>query len=155
MLFELCRAQRQQNMYECNGQLHAADVCLLKSKEQPFQMYDTPSGSCEMCNNNRWIIWETLLVWLNKFVEYSHPSLKEMKSLNPRWSFISHQKYQAHLLILISISRDNNDIILCFPLHTTYCLQPLDVSFMRPFLYYQEEMRKWPITHHGNRVTIY
>lgn len=50
----------------------------------------------------------------------------------------------------------NHVIILCFPPHTTHCLQPLDVSFMRPLsIYYSQQLNYFLLNHSGRIVGLH
>lgn len=54
------------------------------------------------------------------------------------------------------MAREKNVVILTFLPHSTYRLQPLDVTDMAPLsTYYEQEVKKWLFTHPERCVTIY
>jgi hypothetical protein len=77
--------------------------------------------------------------WINHFIQFTNPS-KERPLLLILDGHMTHVKN----ISLLEIARQNHLYILVLPPYTTYCLQPLDVSFMFPLSsYYEQEVKCW------------
>lgn len=122
-----------------------------RAKSNPLLMDDAPPGSFAVYNKSGWITKETFLVWFKRFVNFSHPSVEK-----PVLLILDGHSTHTKSIELINAARKEHVILLCFPPHTTHRLQPLDVSVMAPLsAYYEQEVRKWLISHPGRAVTIY
>lgn len=110
----------------------------------------TPPASFATYHKSGWINKDTFILWFKKFLEFSNPSREK-----PVLLLLDGNKSHTKSLE-INLARERNVVTLAFPPHTTYRLQPLDVTAMAPLsTYYEQEVRKWLFTHPGRCVTIY
>ncbi|KAF2894018.1 hypothetical protein ILUMI_12155 [Ignelater luminosus] len=122
-----------------------------RKRENSLSMDDAPPGSFAYYHESGWINAESFLYWFKRFIEYANPSPQK-----PLLLILDVHRSHSKSMALIDLARENNVTLLYFPLHTTHRLQSLDALFMAPLsAYYEQEVRRWMVAHHGRAVIIY
>nr|XP_034194535.1 uncharacterized protein LOC117610815 [Osmia lignaria] len=116
---------------------------------RPDLMVNASPGAWGVCSDSGWITAELFLQWFKKFVVFSGASKD-----NPVLLLLDGHSIHTKNFGLIDEARANGVIILYFPPHTTHCLQPLDVAFMKPLsTYYDQTITTWLRSNPGRVVT--
>jgi len=103
-----------------------------------------------VASKSGWVDQDIFMKWFAHFVKYAKPSV-EQPHLLLLDGHISHKS-----LALIDMAREHGVIIIIFPPHTTYKLQPLDRVMYCPLkTFYNQECDKWLVNHPGKRITDY
>ncbi|KAK9686953.1 DDE superfamily endonuclease [Popillia japonica] len=76
---------------------------------------------------NGWMTAETFLKWLRHFAWFTKPSADDAALL----IVDGHRSHKE--LDVTTYARENHVHMLSIPPHTTHKLQPLDITFMKPF----------------------
>ncbi|CAH0727622.1 unnamed protein product, partial [Brenthis ino] len=120
-----------------------------RKRMKPELLDGAPAGSWGECHESGWIQGPLFVLWLKRFIEWSH-STKD----NPALLLLDGHAAHVKSVEVIDLARENGVILLCFPPHCTHRLQPLDVGFMRPIsTYYSSEIKNWLRSHPGRVVT--
>ncbi|KAJ8882035.1 hypothetical protein PR048_018523 [Dryococelus australis] len=121
------------NLYECCRKLDATYV--FPRKRGNLLIDDAPPGSFAVYHVSDWRTKETFLAWFRWFLDFSNPGFQK-----PVLLILDCHSSHAKSLELINLARESNVGLLCFPLHTTHRLQPLNVSFKAPLsAFYEQE----------------
>jgi hypothetical protein len=125
-------------------------IFLRKRMQKEFQL-NLPPGAWAEVHETGWMTKPSFCTWFQKFIEHLR-ARKESAVLLLLDGHGSHTKS----LELINLGTEYGIILLCFPPHCTHRLQPLHVSFMKPFsLYYEEEVRGWLRRNPGKVVPLF
>ena len=88
--------------------------------------------------------------WFDHFCKFAKPSQDDSVLL-----LLDGQATHIKNLTLLKAAREQNVHILCFPLHTSHKLQPLDRSFINPFkTFYSQECSVYLRNHPGQVITL-
>jgi len=94
---------------------------------------------------------EIFVEWMHHFNKHTNLTIS-----NPVLLLLDGHAIHVKNIPVIDIAKKHHITILCFPLHTTHKLQPLDISFMRPLsIYYIQEVNLYLVNHPGRVITIY
>jgi len=94
---------------------------------------------------------EIFVEWMHHFNKHTNLTIS-----NPALLLLDGHAIHVKNIPVIDIAKKHHITILCFPLHTTHKLQPLDISFMRPLsIYYIQEVNLYLVNHPGRVITIY
>jgi hypothetical protein len=108
-----------------------------------------PPGTRFACTENGWITSDVFTQRLKHFIQTTKPS-KETKVLLLLDGYTTHTKN----LQAVNLARENGVILLSLPAHTTHCLQPLDVGFLKPHsVYFNQPCDKWMRQHPMRTIT--
>ena len=104
-------------------------MLVFKRKRVKNSLLDnTPSGTIGGCSDNGWITTKLFQLFVQHLVKYIGCS----KSNEALLILDGHRSHTKNLM-LIDFARDNGLVILSILPHATHKLQPLDVSFFKPF----------------------
>jgi hypothetical protein len=118
--------------------------------QQEFQL-NLPPGAWAEVHETCWMTKPLFCTWFQNFIEF--PGARKE---SPVMLLLDGHGSHTKSLEMISLGRENGVILLCFPTHSTHRLQPLDVSFMKPFsLYYEHEVQGWLRRNPGKVVTLF
>lgn len=114
-------------------------------------MNGTPPGSVYDCHPSGWIQSEIFTKWFKHFIDHVKPTEEDPVLL----VFDGHFTHTRNIDV-INIARKNHVIIVCLPPHSSHKMQPLDVSFMKPFkTFYSQEIEMWLRANPGRVVSVY
>lgn len=120
-----------------------------RKRMKPELLDGAPVGSWGECHESGWIQGHLFILWLKRFIEWSHASKED-----PVLLLLDGHATHVKSIEVIDLARENGVVLLCFPPHCTHRLQPLDVGFMKPLsTYYSNEVKKWLRAHPGRVVT--
>lgn len=120
-----------------------------RKRMKPELLDGAPAGSWGECHESGWIQGHLFIIWLKRFIEWSHSSKDD-----PVLLLLDGHATHVKSIEVIELARENGVILLCFPPHCTHRLQPLDVGFMKPLsTYYGNEIKSWLRSHPGRVVT--
>lgn len=88
---------------------------------------DGPPGAVYTCSHNGWTNESIYIKWLRHFIDYSKPTAEQLVLLIID-NHNSHCTLEAW-----EVAKANHVVMLSFPPHSSYRLQPLDVIFFGPF----------------------
>ncbi|CAK9823984.1 MFS-type transporter clz9 [Anthophora retusa] len=88
----------------------------------------SPPGSWGRCSDTGWMMSEIFFEWMTKFIKFLHVSIEKLVLL----LLYGHSTHTKNLAV-IDLAREHGVIMISFPPHCSHQLQPLDVSFMKPF----------------------
>ena len=109
-----------------------------------------PVGCIGGANPSGWINEDLFVVYLKHFINFTRCS-KEKKVL---LILNSHEVHAS--LAAMDVAKENGVILLTLPPKTSHKLQPLDVSYYKPFkTAYSRAMDNWMLSHPGKAITIY
>jgi hypothetical protein len=81
-----------------------------------------PTGCQASCTDNGWINGETLLQWLQFFVEQVRPT-----PVSKVWLILDNHESQKYVKVF-DYATENSVLFLSFAPHTAHKMQPLDIS---------------------------
>ena len=114
-------------------------------------MDGSPPGAVCVCHPSGWMQLEIFSQWFDHFLTFSGAS----KS-HPVLLILDGHSTHVRNLDVINKARDFGVMIICLPAHCSHKMQPLDVSFMKPFsTYYNTEVAKWLRNHPGRTVSVF
>lgn len=126
-------------------------IIFKRVRYSPLLAQGAPPGSIVTNSESGYINTELFVQWVKHFINVVKPTT-ENKVLLLLDGHTTHSKNLEAILL----ARDNGIILLQLPGHTTHRLQPLDVSFFKPFNgYYTEAVEKWLRANPGQSVTQY
>ena len=109
-----------------------------------------PYGTVGVPSASGWIDVDIFVRYLLHFIQHVKPS-ETNKCIIDLDGHISHKSMKA-----IDLARQNNVTLVTLPPHTSYRLQPLDITLFRPQkTTYYREMDKWMLAHPIQRITGY
>jgi hypothetical protein len=118
--------------------------------QHEFQL-NLPPGAWAEVRETRCMTKNLFCTWFQTFIE-----LSGARKESPVLLLLDRHGSHTKRLELINFGTEDGVILVCFPPHCTHRLQPLDVSFMKPFcLYYEEEVRGWLRRNPGKVVTLF
>ena len=98
-----------------------------------------------------WMDREIFVRWLQHFIN----NVKTSKAKPVLLVLHGHSSHTGNLHA-IDLARDNGVMLLSLPPHTTHRLQPLDVSYFKPFnTYFDQASDTWLRSNPGRRITVY
>ena len=110
-----------------------------------------PAGTVFHCNESGWMDTDRFIIWLRHFVSVVKPTRDETVIL-----ILDGYVLHTRNLAAIVMAQENGVIMLSLPPHTTYRLQPLDVSVFKPLqTYYSQETEKLQRCHPGRRINTF
>jgi hypothetical protein len=116
---------------------------------KPELLDGAPAGSWAECHESGWIQGYLFVLWLKRFIEWSHATKED-----PILLLLDGHATHLKNIEVIDLARQNGVVLLCFPPHCTHWIQPLDVGFMKPLsIYYSNEVKKWLRSHPARVVT--
>jgi hypothetical protein len=130
------------------GGSYVPPLIIFPRKRMKNELMDgAPPGSIFAFHKSGWIQMDMFTTWFKHFINYVKPSAEDPVLL----VLDGHFSHTRNLEVVL-LARDSFVTIVCLPPHCSHKLQPLDVSFMRPFKnYYNEEVRTW-LANHRNPV---
>lgn len=133
-----------------SGQVLPPVFVFPRKKMKPSLTEHAPSGSMQCVSDNGWITEDIFTQFLEHFVGIVR-CRKERKILLILDGHSTHTKN----LTAITYACENGIIMLSLPPHCTQKMQPLDVSFFRPFkAAYDKACRQWMHNHAGRRILM-
>lgn len=81
-----------------------------------------------LCHPSGWMQAGIFSQWFDHFLKYAKPSKED-----PVLLILDGHTTYTNNLDFIEKARNNHNTVVCVPLHCSHKLQPLDVSFIRPF----------------------
>ncbi|XP_011158213.2 uncharacterized protein LOC105194806 [Solenopsis invicta] len=110
-------------------------------------MKDAPPGSIGRCHSSGWVQTDLFIEWFEHFIKKAKPTKR-----SPILLILDGSYPHSRNIDVIDIARKNYVTLLSIPPHTTYKMQPLDRTFLRPFKqYYSEYICAW---HRDNQRTM-
>ena len=123
----------------------------LRVRMKPELMDGTPPGSQYACHKSGWMQADIFTQWFRHFLRCSGASHE-----NPVLLVLDGHLTHAHNLDIIDLARDIGVVLLSIPPHSSHRMQPLDVSFMKPFsTFYTQEVEKWLRNNHPRILTMH
>ena len=118
--------------------------------DEARMMNGVPNSCLGLASPTGWMTSDNFLSVLGHFALHTKCSKdhKVLLIMNNHESLLSVEG--------INFARDNGIVILTLPPHTSYKLQPLDVSIFGPFkTFYNQGLNEWMLEHPGRVDTIY
>lgn len=101
-------------------------------------MDGAPPGSVWACHPSGWIQTHIFTMWFDHFIKHTHT---HPTADNPVLIVLDGHNTHTRNIELLEKARRSHVHIICLPPHSSHKLQPLDVSFMKPFkTYYTSEI---------------
>ncbi|XP_036141809.1 uncharacterized protein LOC105833706 isoform X2 [Monomorium pharaonis] len=109
-----------------------------------------PMGCAGAANLSGWMNEDTFLLYITHFIKYTRPS-KDNRVL------LLLDNHDSHLSIkALNIAKENGIVILSFPSHCSYRMQPLDISGYGPLKkYINSAMDTWMHNNQEKKITIH
>jgi hypothetical protein len=108
-------------------------------------MDNAPNESLAVCEKSGWMTSLVFRQYLEHVVKHSHATID-----NPILLVLDGHSSHTKSLEVLEYATQHGVIMICLPPHTTHKLQPLDVSFFKPFnTYYDQHVQRWLRAHPG------
>lgn len=121
-----------------------------RKRANPEFLERKPDGAWAEFSPSGWIDGDIFLAWTKRFIKYNGCSKER-----PMLLLLNGHASRVKNVDVIDLAEANGVIIIYFPPHCTYRMQPLDVGFMNPFsMYYTKEVEKWLRLHPGQTVNL-
>ncbi|KAL7299769.1 hypothetical protein TKK_0007516 [Trichogramma kaykai] len=115
-------------------------------RENKALLKGAPPGAWAKFDKSGWMQAHIFTEWFKKFILLSRATKN-----NPVLLILDGHSSHTENLEILDLSNENGVVIICLPPHCSHRLQPLDVTFMKPFShYYMEEVTKFQ--RKGDRV---
>lgn len=135
--------------FSASGQYIPPLLIFPRQRMKAELMDGAPPGAISACHKSGWMQSEIFVQWLKHFISHVRPTNED-----PVLLLLDGHASHTKNLEAITLARENNVVMLCFPPHCTHRLQPLDVGFMAPLsTYYGQEIKVWLRTNPGRVVT--
>ena len=113
-------------------------------------MHNAPAGAVGLCTTKGWKDEDCFVKWLQHFTSIAKPS-QDKKHIIILDGHHSHKTLQA-----VQFSRANGIELLTLPPKCTHKMQPLDVSFFKPFkAAYNSACDTWMVANRGKKISFY
>ena len=101
-----------------------------------------PPGSIAEAHETGWMQSDICVRWFQHFITQPYSLL-----------ILDGHKTHTSNLPFIEMARKSHVVVLCLPPQCSHRLQPLDVTFMKPFMtFYTQEMENWLRIHPGRKL---
>lgn len=108
-------------------------------------MDSAPTESLAVCEKSGWMTAKVFRQYLEHVVKHCHPTPEK-----PILLILDGHSSHTKSLEVLDYATQHGVIMICLPPHTTHKLQPLDVSFFKPFqTYYDHYVERWLRAHPG------
>ena len=108
-------------------------------------MDSAPTESLAICDKSGWMTGVIFRHYLEHVVKYCRAT-----PADPVLLIVDGHSSHTKSLEVLEYASQNGLIMLSLPPHTTHKLQPLDVSFFKPFnTYYNQHVERWLRAHPG------
>ena len=133
-----------------SGGLYVPPMVIFPRKNNKNGLKDNfPADTMVEFSSSGWISTELFTKWFQSFIDFTHPTESDPVLL----IFDGHYSHTRNIDI-VNLARDNHVSLVCLPPHCSHKMQPLDLSFMKPFKhYYSKAIENWMDSNPGCAVT--